>query len=521
MSVQRYSIEELIGAPEVVPFLVTPPTPSKGNGGARIEGEKIKCGHRHPTLVKHAYDLRDRNWSGAAINASLWALYEHDMDHLPDESEEKIRGDIAKLIRSVLAGTEKRPDYWRPPVTAEPTKPDLVPIQPQVRVQDFPAEVMTGAAGDFAHLYSSYTEVPKEFLFMSYLTCLGLHLADSLIVDSELRQQPRLYTLLLGESADDRKSTAISKTVAFFKDSCFAFSACWGVGSGEGLQKKMGTSNKLLLAFDEFVQFVGKCRIDGSVLLTCVNSLFENTWYEGHTKTSSVVLENVYLSMLAASTTQTYEKVWDPKFIDLGFVNRVWLVTGKGTRKFSCPRSVPAESMMLAKKKLSEVLEVAAKHPVMEMTEEARERYDHWYMNRERTIYSKRLDTYALRFMPLIAVNDLKTVVDVETVEKVIGMCDHQHFLRQTYDPIDAENNTARLEEKIRRALRGKGPLGKRGLQKSIHAEREGLFFFTQALKNLMENNEVGISKDGEYFIGVEVSPKVSPPQNRGKVSDK
>jgi len=363
---------------------------------------------------------------------------------------------------------------------------------------------MTGAAGDFAHLYSSYMEVPKEFLYMSYLTCLGLHLADSLTVDSELRPQPRLFTLLLGESADDRKSTAISKTVAFFKDSCFGFTACWGVGSGEGLQRKMGTSNKLLLAFDEFMQFIGKCRIDGSILLVCVNSLFENNWYEGHTKTASVVLENAYLSMLAASTTQIYERVWDAKFIDLGFVNRIWLVSGKGCRKFACPRSIPDGSMLLAKKKLGAVIEFAGKHPRMEMTEEARKRHEEWYMNRDRTIYSKRLDTYALRFMPLLAVNDLKPTIDVETVEKVIALCNHQHTLRQTHDPIDAENNTARIEEKIRRALRDKGPLRKRTLQTVVHAHREGLFFFTQALNNLMANNEVGVGKSGDYFLGVE-----------------
>ena len=511
------NLDELCASVDALPVPDTP-SPSKGNGSALNAGGKVKAGHRHVTLVKYAYDFRDRGFTEETIKAALWSFYQNDMEHRETDREGEVRNRIEKIAKDVIAGVEKRPDYWRPKAVTEHVReharPELQPAQVQPRNQDFPREIMSGAAGEFAHLYSSYMEVPKEFLYMSYLTCLGLHLSDSLTLDSELRPQPRLFTLLLGESADDRKSTAISKTVAFFKDSCFGFTACWGVGSGEGLQRKMGTSNKLLLAFDEFMQFIGKCRIDGSILLVCVNSMFENNWYEGHTKTASVVLENAYLSLLAASTTQIYERVWDAKFIDLGFVNRIWLVSGKGSRKFACPRSIPDGSMLLAKKKLGAVLEFAGKHPRMEMTDEARARYEDWYMKREHTIYSKRLDTYALRFMPLLAVNDLKSAIDVETVEKVISLCNHQHTLRQTYDPIDAENNTARLEEKIRRALRDKGPLRKRNLQTAVHAHREGLFFFTQALTNLKANNEVGMSKNGDYFLGVEgVTNSVAKPK--------
>jgi hypothetical protein len=90
-----------------------------------------------------------------------------------------------------------------------------------------------------------------------------------------------LYALLLADSADDRKSTAISKTVSFFMESIADLIACWGVGSAEGLQKYLeGHNKKLLLAFDEFMAFVGKCKIESSVLLPCVNTLFESNYYE-------------------------------------------------------------------------------------------------------------------------------------------------------------------------------------------------------------------------------------------------
>ena len=50
---------------------------------------------------------------------------------------------------------------------------------------------------------------------------------------------------------------------------------CLGVNSAEGLQKQLEERNKLLLCFDEFKLFVSKCSIQSSVLLPCVNTLFE------------------------------------------------------------------------------------------------------------------------------------------------------------------------------------------------------------------------------------------------------
>jgi hypothetical protein len=156
---------------------------------------------------------------------------------------------------------------------------DSVIAKPETSLA-FPQGVITGAAGRFADVYSSNLESPREFFFMSYLTCLGAILAKRLTLSSELKPQPRLYTLLLGQSADDRKSTAIEKTVDFFRDTIdrdAGFHVCHGVGSAEGLQKRLeDTKEGLLLYLDEFKTFVSKCKIDSSVLLPCVNKLLNS-----------------------------------------------------------------------------------------------------------------------------------------------------------------------------------------------------------------------------------------------------
>jgi len=81
----------------------------------------------------------------------------------------------------------------------------------------FPYNIIDGLAGKFVNTYCKRLEVPPEFMYIAFLTCLGSVLAKRLTLTTEIKPQPRLYILLLGESADDHKSTALDKTVEFFE----------------------------------------------------------------------------------------------------------------------------------------------------------------------------------------------------------------------------------------------------------------------------------------------------------------
>lgn len=367
-----------------------------------------------------------------------------------------------------------------PAALAFKKSPDISSHPP---VNDFPREAIGGLTGEFAQLYSSYLEVPAQFFFVAFLTCLGHLLADQITLASEIAPQPRLYTILLGESADDRKSTGISKTVDFFRGAVQGFSVCWGIGSAEGLQKRLEENSRLILCFDEFKGFVNKCKIEASVLLPCVNTLFESNRYESRTKTSHVYLENAYLSLLAASTIQTYENTWSSQFTDIGFNNRLFLVPGSGERRFSVPAKVPESEKNLIKLRLKELLQHASKYPELTFSEGAKRIFHDWYMGLDRGIHTKRLDTYALRLMPLLAINSLKPKVDEETVQKILMLCNWQLEIRRLHDPIDADNEVARMEEKIRRVLIARGPLTNRELRQYTNTRKEGICCFKRPFK--------------------------------------
>ena len=364
------------------------------------------------------------------------------------------------------------------------------PVPPRIV---FPENVISGVAGVYADLYCKYLESPRQFFYIAFLTCLGSLLADRLTLASEIAPQPRLYALILGESADVRKSTAGQKTLDFFKEYFpQEFGVSYGVGSAEGLQENIKSSpgQRVVLFCDEFKAFIDKCTVNNSTLLPCVNTLFESNLYEANTKGKRIVLRGAYLSMLGCSTTETYDNMWRSQFTDIGFCNRLFLVPGTAERRFSIPLTITKADKDDLKMRLEHILGLLGKRMEMSITDDALRMFDRWYMRLEKSVHAKRLDTYAHRFMPLIALSDGKTQVDSETVIKVLNLMDWQLGVRRQYDPIDADNEIARMEQKIRRKLQ-QGSLTDRELKRQTNADRAGLWSYKCATENLVEAEEI------------------------------
>ena len=358
----------------------------------------------------------------------------------------------------------------------------------------FPSHIMTGAAGHFSEILSDCMEPPQHFFFVSYLTALGSVVSSLVTLRSELRPQPRLYLVILGESADDRKSTVISKTVNFFQSALTDFKVCFGVGSAEGLQRRFSKDSNILLVYDELKAFVGKTKVDGSVLLPCVCTLFEWNRYESNTKDREVLLTDARLSMLAASTIETYERCWDAAFQDIGMTNRLFIVPGQGKRLHAIPGQVPGNEWIIMKNDLGKILRAASMTPELDVTPGALALYESWYLNLEQSIHTKRLDTYALRFMILLTINAGKNEVDEAIIKDVIDLMNWQLQARRLHDPIDADSAIAKTEEKVRRILTT-GSRSDRDLKRAVHYNRIGTWVFSNAIRNLTKCGEICFDK--------------------------
>jgi hypothetical protein len=194
---------------------------------------------------------------------------------------------------------------------------------------------------------------------------------------------------------------------------------------------------------------------------------------------------------LAASTIETYQQIIDSAFIAIGFPNRVFLVPGNAERRFSIPKSIPEEAKRAIKDELLTIVGIASEEKLeLEITSRGQDLYHKWYMGLEKSIHAKRLDVYALRYMSLLSINEMKFKVDEDIVMKVIQLMDWQLQIRKLYDPIDSDTKIANIEERIRRALQT-GPKSERDLKRTINASRSGVWIYEQARNNLRRAKEI------------------------------
>ena len=278
----------------------------------------------------------------------------------------------------------------------------------------FRTRVISGVAKDFVDLYEQCLESPPQFGYMAFLTCLGALLSNRITLETGLKVQPRLYTLLLGPSGASRKSTVMRETIGFFESSIFkvqgiSLNVCSGVGSDIGLLNQLEDSQTVLLNLDEFKQLTSKSGIQGSNLLPCLATLFDNSSYENRTRNQHIRIDDVHLSLLAASTPETYESTWDPQFTDIGLNNRLFIVPGEGKRGDGFPPLIPAEKLQEVQLKLCGIINHVGEFVKLTISPSAKELYSGWYKNLEKSDHGQRLEAYALRLMCLIAVNDLKS----------------------------------------------------------------------------------------------------------------
>lgn len=375
------------------------------------------------------------------------------------------------------------------------TKKDAAAESRLSLIPPFPSEAMSGLACSFVELYDHW-ESPPEYFYFSFMTWLGA-CCKNVVVES-VRQSydpPRLYVLLLGLTGFPRKSTAINETERFFASLyCKGRPArCRGVGSAEGLMRILLAEGNvglpMILIYDELSTFLSKCQIQSSILLPMVTTLFESTFYENQTKEKEISLENVHLSLLAASTLDTYDKTWADTFTNIGFDNRLFLVPGSPSKMVSAPGEIDSHLENSLRIKVIEAINGIQLGKILRWDPEARELFDDWYRAKHMLDFSERrygvrLDSYARRLMKITCLSNGKSSIDVTTTKDVLKIIDWQHEVRKTVVPSSMENKWAKVEENIRRAL-GRGDLTKSQLRSTCNANFYGISVFERCLANL------------------------------------
>jgi hypothetical protein len=365
-------------------------------------------------------------------------------------------------------------------------------------------KINAGVAGHFAESYAAISEAPYHFYLMVYLSCLGATLAGKIVLKSLLKVQPRLYLILLGASGRGRKSTPISIGVEFFQNLIPDFGLMHNANSGEGLGVFLEKTPSTLLVFDEFASFVSKASQKNNTLLGAVTSFFEKNEYQTATKDKQLLIEDAFLSMIAACTTDTWERCWTSDFTAIGLVNRLFLIPGNMEKLVPIPPRLPLEQWKTLRDNTMAIIRLGEVVREYELTEDGAALYDQWYREGldHKSLHSVRLDAYALRLMLLLTVARGDEAIQIDMVRDAIKLAEWQHRVRQQYDPLDADTEVAKIEQRIRRALSLR-PRTLRELQQATHAQRSGLWIWKSALENLMQNEEVSYNSSEKKYTAI------------------
>lgn len=393
------------------------------------------------------------------------------------------------------------------------------PIDTKGRAKDvtFPEDAIIGSLGEYARFMAAGTEVPAEFYFAAALTFLGATCGTNLRLNTALRTEPRLYTVLLAESAGGKKSTAASNTANFFRaiweDVCMraegnpeekmanpvAPVTCDGVGSAEGLAGLFAEEGKfgVVLCYDELQSFMAKAKIESSVLLQMASTLFEQDRYENVTARKKISVENAHLSLVGCCTNETYSGMWDRHSIAIGFPNRLFVVLAGSKEREPWPAPRDKDKLVTIREK---ILSQLAKLPMtLDIEPDARAEWGRWYKALPfNSVHTRRLDGLGFRLMMLLSLTTDKTIIDLQTIQAVIAILDYQLKVRMVTDPIDADNKIAELEQKIIRNLKTRGPMSKGLLFKFVNGARAGTWLFDQALQNLIKYGKVSRTVHGK-----------------------
>jgi hypothetical protein len=219
------------------------------------------------------------------------------------------------------------------------------------------------------------------------------------------------------------------------------------------------------------------------------------------------LVENAYLSFVAASTEEDFREAWDVKHANAGFFSRLLLVAGDTDKRIARPIDPdPAklDELVQGVKNLGSSVILAPR--ILKMDPEAEVIWQKFYETFGDGPEWNRIDTYGLRLMAVQAVLRDEQTVTKENVRQVVDFLQYEVAVRRAFSPVIAENELAQMEETIRRKLPEGKTKTKRDLEHDTNAHRFGIEIFRRAISNMLTNEEITVEQKGKSWRSTRVS---------------
>lgn len=500
---------------------------------------------RHPLMMVKLGKAHQAGFSEPEAVGILMALNaERFSDPIPeDEIEETVRSCYAK---------------WAPPTTV-PTvtigetdvQPDMAEL-PKPRKPVYPFSAWEGTiVAEFAKLCTADNNIPRKMFAEAFRCCLGAVIGDRLSSSVADGAVPRTYTIVILPKGKG-KGTCIRLAVRFFMQN---WRSAWmsitpGLLSGQRdfvwkpkgvgawiasassvpgmarLTKELdatiknkphltwgNTLPRVLSVHEEMKTFLSTLFIEGGVgsgMEGVVCQLWDDVSFHGTaTGTRDAVYGEMMFSLLAGVTEEDwFDLLSRGNVVGGGLMSRLNLIGSEGKYE-NVAKIKPVDFTALQETFLPRIMRLEDAHINIPESPEAAQIVAEWVDGLPEG--TERLNMHVWRSALLIAWLRHEETISAKTAEDAVSLGQYQLDSHEYYRVEAANNTNAKVQGKIRRALKMQGPLSKRDIQRYTNAHRDGTDTWSRAFDGLVRDKAVGRTDDGKFYLAKDAETEDTP----------
>jgi hypothetical protein len=380
----------------------------------------------------------------------------------------------------------------------EPTNDDPQQSSPA----DFPEEAFTGFFRRYRDLVEPCTEAPPVYHWVTFLTMVGLLLGRSVFIRFPFPLYPNFYSLLIGRTGIDRKSTAmkcgdreilqrIPNNIVHVK----------GALSSEGIYEVLAKQRdtRLLLYCDEMRSFLNISNRQGTAdIIPRLNTLYDCPDSDDLTRSraQSIQIDHPFVSFIAGTPKEWLTDAIGGGEIMGGFVNRFLPVEGMSNKSIPFPKPADDQTAKQLAAELTKIIDQCTNLPVeLEWSAGANGMYEKFYdawhqrqssLSTETAAITNRIPNHVVKIAMVYSILDGRSEITDHAIATAIQIGD---YLERTAISIFADTGLSkqgRVEQMIISRLKSNGGIMEyRKLQRALGGKTDAESF-NRAIRNLI-----------------------------------
>lgn len=391
------------------------------------------------------------------------------------------------------------------------------------RFPEPPPEVYHGWFGGYLELVKETTTAPDQFHLASMLTIVGAYLGRRVYTRfASGKIYPNLYTVLVGNSAESKKDTAIERAwgTPIPPESTrtrvsLPYAERTGVESRPAFLKGLSDSSKPLsgnaiIRMSEFSELLGNAHRKGTTsILTMLIQAWDNPpQLSNESIGTPAFVANPSISLLAGTQPNVLAQDLIDTDISSGFANRIMFVPGSGKGLNPWPDDVDEEARWEHWQRLHHNISAYGdgecipvnRTPEVDALWIAFQQTPRGETPMERTM-GQRLQNMVLKIALIYAVSDCSKTIELLHLQRAIAWIEWDWECVRQLMASWATGTDNRLADRMLTILRRTGPIKKRDLQRKTHDPRWSPNDFARMLRSLLEIGTLAINDEG--LIGI------------------